>query len=148
MKKEPIHTSTACNACVPPPESQELAEKCDCLNFCGDDPWIDKEKATPCAHYKRKQAAKAKAQAQTQALSNVEALLAQHGAMLEGNPYCYFELAYTRQTGWMAFICDKPAGGTIGTPEFGAGRKIITSGQGDTPNKACANALIAIKVQA
>lgn len=144
MNKEPIHTSTACNACVPPPEAQELAEKCDCLNFCGDDPWIDKGKATPCAPYKRKQAAEEKAQAQTQALSNVEALLDRHQALLQDNEHCYFELAYTRRTGWMAFICNKPAGGTIGTPEFGAGRKIITQGQGDTPNDACASALIAL----
>lgn len=23
---------------------------CDCLNYCGDDPWITKGKARPCAH--------------------------------------------------------------------------------------------------
>lgn len=23
-------------------------EKCDCLNFCGDDPWLQSGKAAPC----------------------------------------------------------------------------------------------------
>lgn len=28
--------------------------KCDCLNFCGDDPWLDKGKAEYCDDYKEK----------------------------------------------------------------------------------------------
>jgi hypothetical protein len=64
-------------------------------------------------------------------------LLAKHAALVNGDPYCYFELAYTRQTGWMAFICDRPAEGIIGTPEFGANRTILAQGQGDTPDEAC-----------
>lgn len=52
-----------------------------------------------------------------------------------GNPYCYFELAYTRQTGWMAFLCDKPK-------ETDPNRKVIASGQGATPDEACRMALI------
>lgn len=73
--------------------------------------------------------------------SSIDALIGLHGALLEDNAHCYFELAYTRRTGWMAFICDKPAGGTVGTAEFGAGRKIIAQGQGATADAACADAL-------
>jgi hypothetical protein len=86
--------------------------------------------------------------ARRNALPNVADLLAHHGMLLQGNEHCYFELAYIRQTGWMAFICDRPAQGTIGTPEFGAGRKIIARGQGDTPDAACANALLALGARA
>ena len=67
-------------------------------------------------------------------------LIAMHAEMKEANAYCYFELAYTRNTDWMAFICDRPAGGTVGTPEFGAGRKILAQGQGQTPEDACLHA--------
>jgi hypothetical protein len=71
----------------------------------------------------------------------IDRLLALHKELLEGNEYAYFELAYTRTTGWMAFICDRPAGGTVGTPEFGAGRTILAQGQGETPDAACLDAL-------
>ncbi len=29
--------------------------KCDCLNLCGDDPWLSKGKAEYCDHYKTKE---------------------------------------------------------------------------------------------
>jgi hypothetical protein len=140
MNNSPIHTSTACNAPVPPGNAGKQLPGCDCTSQCGDDPWIATGKASPCAtHIKWHQH-----MARRNALSNIDALLAHHNALLQDNAHCYFELAYTRSTGWMAFICDRPAGGTIGTPEFGAGRKIITRGQGDTPDDACANALLAL----
>ncbi len=109
-----------------------MTNNCDCLSYCGDDPDIKKGIAVPCNTYNAEMASVARAGA----LSNIDALLAQHSLLLESNSYCYFELAYTRTTGWMAFICDKPAG------------EIITSGQGDTPNAACANALLALGVPA
>lgn len=71
-------------------------------------------------------------------------LIAKHTEMLETNPYAYFELAYTRQTGWMVFLCDRPAGGTVGTPEFGAGRTVLAQGQGSTPEEACRAAVAAL----
>lgn len=73
----------------------------------------------------------------------ISKLLAVHADLLEENPYCYFELAYTQQTEWGAFICDKPANGTIGTPEYGANRKIIAQGFGPTPEEACIAAITA-----
>lgn len=64
----------------------------------------------------------------------LDGLLAMHGLMLEHNPYAYFELAYTRKTGWMAWICDKPQ-------STDSDRKVLASGQGDTPEEACDAAL-------
>ncbi|WP_454735450.1 ParB/RepB/Spo0J family partition protein [Cupriavidus necator] len=74
-------------------------------------------------------------------LTALEELTQLHAELLESNPYCYFELAYTRKTEWMAFICDKPAEGVIGTPEYGANRKVIAQGQGWTQEEACKGAL-------
>lgn len=64
----------------------------------------------------------------------LDGLLAMHGLMLEHNPYAYFELAYTRRTGWMAWICDKPQADD-------ADRRVLASGQGDTAEEACDAAL-------
>lgn len=71
-------------------------------------------------------------------------LIAKHGALLETNSYAYFELAYTRSTGWMAWITDKPAKGEPGTAEYASSRKVIARGQGDTPEEAAADALAAL----
>ena len=67
----------------------------------------------------------------------VRALIATHAEMLEDNAYAYFELAYTRQTGWMAWITDKPL---YGAPVVNPDRKVLANGQGDTPDEACAAA--------
>lgn len=64
----------------------------------------------------------------------ITALINAHAELLESNPYCYFELAYTRQTEWMAWLCSKPA-------EDDPDRKILACGQGNTPNEACMQAL-------
>lgn len=64
----------------------------------------------------------------------VREMIAIHANELESNDYCYFELAYTRQTGWMAWICSKPS-------EDDPNRKVIAKGQGDTPDEACESAL-------
>ena len=52
-----------------------------------------------------------------------------HSALLDENPYCYCEIAYTRQTGWMAWLCSKPQ---TEDPQ----RKVLGVGQGQTPDEA------------
>lgn len=47
-------------------------------------------------------------QARADARDAIRELIAKHRAELEHNDYAYFELAYTRRTGWMAWITDKP----------------------------------------
>jgi hypothetical protein len=71
-------------------------------------------------------------------------LVAFHAAQLDSNPYCYFELAYTRQTDWMAWITDRPAQGEPGTAAYAKSRKVIVRGQGPTAQEACADALAAL----
>lgn len=61
-------------------------------------------------------------------------LIETHGEFLEANPYCYFELAYTRRTEWMAWICSKPSADD-------PNRKVIAQGQGSTPDDAAEAAL-------
>lgn len=41
---------------------------------------------------------------------------------LQKNPYLYFELAHTRQTGWMGWLIDKSGGG----------RNVLVSSQDDS----------------
>lgn len=69
----------------------------------------------------------------------IDGLLAMHALLLEHNPYAYFELAYTRTTGWMAWICSKPAADD-------PNRKVLAQGQGDTAEEACDDALDAFVV--
>lgn len=68
----------------------------------------------------------------------IRALIAKHAEMVADDGayphYCYFELAYTRHTAWMAWLCSKPR-------EDDPSRKVITSGQGQTPDEACRAAL-------
>jgi hypothetical protein len=71
-------------------------------------------------------------------------LVAFHAAQLDSNPYCYFELAYTRQTDWMAWITDRPAQGEPGTAAYAKSRKVIVRGQGPTAQEACTDALAAL----
>jgi len=68
-------------------------------------------------------------------------LIAAHSELVRtGNHYAYFELAYTRQTGWMAWLTDKPLHAPyVANPD----RKVIAQGQGETPQDACAAALAA-----
>lgn len=61
-------------------------------------------------------------------------LLKLHEAYLVENPYCYFELAYTRKTAWMVWICTN-------SHEADVNRRVITTGQGQTIVEACAAAL-------
>lgn len=76
-----------------------------------------------------------------QKIDPLRKMLAQHEAHLEQNPYAYFELAYTRRTGWMVWITDKPAfrESVLVNPD----RKVLWTGQGDTPDEACENAALA-----
>lgn len=67
-------------------------------------------------------------------MKNLQQLLNAHAALLEQNPYCYFELAYTRTTGWMAWICSN-------CREADPNRKVLACGQGATPEEAAGDAL-------
>ena len=61
-------------------------------------------------------------------------VMAIHTDMLQTNHYCYFELAYTRYTDWMVWICSNAR-------EQDPNRKVLLQGQGSTPEEACADAL-------
>lgn len=76
-------------------------------------------------------------------MSTIEQLIEVHRGLLVDNPYAYFELAYTRSTEWMAWLCDRPCNATTGRPE--PERKIIAQGQGLTPEAACQAALESMK---
>lgn len=67
-------------------------------------------------------------------MNKLQQLIDKHAELLEQNPYCYFELAYTRRTGWMAWVCSKPQQ----DDEF---RKVLACGQGETPEEAAKNAI-------
>lgn len=76
----------------------------------------------------------------------IRVLIATHQNLLDaGNSYAYFELAYTRQTGWSAWLCDRPPEGTPGTPGFGSNRTVLAKGQGQTATLACEAALVHLK---
>ena len=77
--------------------------------------------------------------------SALDALINVHQELVEDNPYCYFELAHTRQTGWMAWITDKPLYPVqeVANPD----RKVLARGQGDSAEEACRIALAAISAQ-
>ncbi|MFY4037918.1 hypothetical protein ACOTJL_19410 [Achromobacter xylosoxidans] len=61
-------------------------------------------------------------------------LIAKHAELLDKSDHTYFELARTRQTGWMAWLCSHPA-------ETHPDRKVLARGQGETPDEACREAL-------
>jgi hypothetical protein len=64
----------------------------------------------------------------------IRKLIAQHAEELEQNDYAYFELAYTRRTEWMAWICSNHR-------DDDPNRKVIAQGQGSTPEEACSAAI-------
>ena len=65
-------------------------------------------------------------------MKNVEDLISLHESLLAENAYCYFELAYTRQTSWMAWLCSSS------NP---TNRNVLASGQGSSADEAAKNAL-------
>lgn len=67
----------------------------------------------------------------------IRELIAAHAELLEDNDCCYFELARTRYTGWMAWLC-------ANSIDHEDNRKIIAKGQGSTPDEACAAAIAAM----
>lgn len=72
----------------------------------------------------------------------IRGLLQAHEDLIEqGENYAYFELAYTRRTGWMAWLTDRPASGEPGTAEYAKSRNVIAQGQGDSAEEACQDAL-------
>ena len=66
--------------------------------------------------------------------NNLSKVMAIHTDMLQTNHYCYFELAYTRYTDWMVWICSNAR-------EQDPNRKVLLQGQGSTAEEACADAL-------
>lgn len=64
----------------------------------------------------------------------IRQLIELHAELLEGSDYVYFELARTRQTDWVAWLCSHPA-------ETHPDRKVLAKGQGSTPDEACRDAL-------
>jgi len=64
----------------------------------------------------------------------IRALIAVHAEQLDQNDYAYFELAYTRQTAWMAWLCSN-------SRDDDPNRKVLAKGQGHTPEEACAAAI-------
>lgn len=81
-------------------------------------------------------AARAMLAAAPQAADPIKRLIAMHNELLGEYPYCYFELAYTRRTDWMAWLCTKPR-------EDDPERKVLACGQGLTAEEACAEAISA-----
>lgn len=73
-------------------------------------------------------------------MSKVQTVLAIHAEMLENNPYCYFELAFSRTTDWMIWICSNAR-------EKDPNRKVLLCGQGSTPEDAAEDALEKFKEQ-
>lgn len=73
-------------------------------------------------------------------MSKVQEVLGIHAEMLENNPYCYFELAFSRYTDWMIWICSNAR-------EHDPNRKVLLRGQGSTPEEAAENALEGYKEQ-
>jgi len=67
-------------------------------------------------------------------MKNIEKLIELHGELMVENPYCYCEIAYTRQTEWMAWICTNAR-------EQDPNRKVLATGGGMTADDACAAAL-------
>lgn len=62
----------------------------------------------------------------------IQGLIAMHGLLLDVMPEAFFELTWTQQNKWAAYICDKPG--------FGANR-VLTSGHGNTAAEACDDAI-------
>lgn len=71
---------------------------------------------------------------ETKIMTAIEGLIRLHKKALESNPYAYFELAYTRQTEWMAWLCSESA-------EVNPKRIVYAKGQGSNPETACAEAI-------
>ena len=72
--------------------------------------------------------------------TNLSKVMSIHSEMLQTNHYCYFELAYTRYTEWMVFICTNAR-------EQDPNRRVLLQGQGSTPEEACENALNNFEVE-
>jgi len=67
---------------------------------------------------------------------SIHALLDEHARLIEeGENYAYFELAYTRSTEWMAWLCDKAPDADTGRPL--PDRIVLACGQGHTADEAC-----------
>uniref|UniRef100_A0AAU6W3X8 Uncharacterized protein n=1 Tax=Pseudomonas phage Cygsa01 TaxID=3138529 RepID=A0AAU6W3X8_9VIRU len=68
----------------------------------------------------------------------MDMLVAYHAEALQVHPYAYFELAYSRSTGWMAWVCTN----VINRDKR---RHVLAVGGGATPDEACRYALANMK---
>ncbi|MBT9492860.1 MAG: hypothetical protein IV107_11050 [Paucibacter sp.] len=102
MKKKsiPIAPAPECPACTTPSRcgSSHLKMKkgpncagkangpdeCDCLNWCGDDPWLKDGKSAPCAHLLTQRADKAAAVERADRLKKFLDAAAGEGLVLDG----------------------------------------------------------------
>ena len=64
----------------------------------------------------------------------IQQLIDLHSALLKQNPFCYFELAYTRRTEWMAWLYSN-------AQEIDPNRVVLACGQGSTAEEAADRAL-------
>jgi hypothetical protein len=76
-----------------------------------------------------------------EAADPIRELIALHAEELDQNDYAYFELARTRRTGWMAWICTN-------LRDDDPDRNVLATGQGDTPDEACTSAVADYKARA
>lgn len=82
-------------------------EKCDCLNFCGDDTRIKTDKVEPCNPYKEAQERKAAEAAKPPQVTVDAAALHRVLSALSGPPHKIHELQAIRNTGLVA-LQDNP----------------------------------------
>jgi len=71
-------------------------------------------------------------------MKNVEKFLEVADELENSYPYLYAEIAKTRATNWMAWLCTH-------NREDNPSRKVICSGQGITAEEACEDALKALE---
>jgi hypothetical protein len=67
-------------------------------------------------------------------ITKLQQLIDMHSELRVLNEHCYFELAYTRQTQWRAWICSN-------AKESDPARKVLARGQGETPEEAAEAAI-------
>ncbi|HEX7907312.1 MAG TPA: hypothetical protein VF534_04370 [Paraburkholderia sp.] len=127
----------------------EMVEECDLNWGHARAEYVEAFKAAlPAFIARNPELGSVEAQAEAMRIGPFTRLVALHSQQLDSNPHCYFELAYTRTTGWMAWITDRPAQGEPGTAEYAKSRKVIVRGQADTAIEACADALAALAATA
>lgn len=68
----------------------------------------------------------------------IDMLVAAHAQAISENPYAYLEIAYSRSTGWMAWLCTN-----VITRD--KNRRVLACGSGGNVDQACLNAVRRMK---